>query len=79
MTTEAKRPCLDHLIFFGEQSLRKAVEEYVKHYHHERNHQGLENLIPFPYPAPAAGSEGLIVKSERLGGLLNYFTGSPSL
>jgi hypothetical protein len=41
-----KRECLDHLILFGEHSLRKAVEEYVKHYHHERNHQGLENLIP---------------------------------
>ncbi len=68
-----KRECLDHLIFFGEQSLRKAVEEYVKHYHHERNHQGLDNLIPFPYAASQAGSEGLIVKSDRLGGLLNYY------
>lgn len=42
-----KTECLDHFIFLSEQSLRRAVEQYVKHYHHERNHQGLDNVIPF--------------------------------
>ncbi len=29
------------MIFFGEDSLRKATRESVAHYHSERNHQGL--------------------------------------
>ena len=31
-----KKECLDHLIFLGARPLRKAVNEYVEHYHHER-------------------------------------------
>ncbi|MBC2593829.1 transposase [Ruficoccus amylovorans] len=65
--------CLDHLIFLGEKSLRKAVENYVEHYHHERNHQGLNNLIPFPYSPAKPDKSSAIRKSERLGGLLNYY------
>lgn len=68
-----KRECLDKLIFFGENSLRKAVSEYVEHHQTERNHQGIDNLIPFPKAPRTKSSEGLIVKSERLGGLLNYY------
>ena len=68
-----KEECLVRMIFFGERSLRKAVNEYVKHYHHERNHQGLDNLIPFPYAGKTKGRSGPVVKFERLGGLLNYY------
>ncbi|MEM1221825.1 MAG: integrase core domain-containing protein [Verrucomicrobiota bacterium] len=68
-----KEECLDRMIFFGENSLRRAVDEYVKHYHHERNHQGLDNLIPFPYAAQTKGKGGSVAKFERLGGLLNYY------
>ena len=68
-----KEECLNKLIFFGEKSLRNAVENYVLHYHHERNHQGLDNLIPFPHAAHIKGKSGSVVKFERLGGLLNYY------
>ncbi|MDP4643714.1 MAG: integrase core domain-containing protein [Opitutales bacterium] len=68
-----KEECLDRMIFFGERSLRKAVNEYMEHYHHERNHQGLDNLIPFPYAGKIKGRSGSVVKFERLGGLLNYY------
>jgi hypothetical protein len=40
-----KESCLDRLILFGESSLRTAVGEFIEHYHHERNHQGLENRL----------------------------------
>ena len=43
-----KESCLERLILFGEQSLRRAIEEFVVHYHHERNHQGLDNELIFP-------------------------------
>ena len=65
--------CLDHFIFVGEKSLRKAVSSYLEHYHHERNHQGLDNLIPFPYSPTKPDKYSAIRKSERLGGLLNYY------
>lgn len=68
-----KRECLEKMIFIGENSLRRAVSQYIEHYHSERNHQGIDNIIPFPKAASVDAPEGLIVKSERLGGLLNYY------
>jgi len=43
-----KEGCLDQMIFFGENSLRQAIHEFVIHYHRERNHQGLENRLITP-------------------------------
>ena len=43
-----KEGCLDQMIFFGEDSLRQAIQEFVIHYHRERNHQGLENRLITP-------------------------------
>jgi hypothetical protein len=43
-----KEECLSKVIFFGERSLRRAVSEYVEHYHTERNHQGKGNVLLFP-------------------------------
>jgi len=36
-----KSECLNKMIFFGEDSLRRALAEFTEYYHHERNHQGL--------------------------------------
>jgi hypothetical protein len=66
-----KTECLDHLILFGEKSLRHVVKEYLAHYHTERNHQGIENVIPFP--AERLQNGGDVITSERLGGLLNFY------
>ena len=67
-----KSECLEKMIFFGEQSLRKAVHEFLHHYHQERNHQGLENKIidPGDEVEQAAGN---IECRERLGGILRYY------
>jgi transposase InsO family protein len=40
-----KDECLNKMIFIGQASLRRAVAEYMEHYHRERNHQGLENRL----------------------------------
>ena len=40
-----KEECLDRIIPFGECHLRRTIAEYVAHYHHERNHQGLGNTL----------------------------------
>ena len=67
-----KEECLDSLILFGERSLWYALNEYLTHHQHERNHQGLDNVIPFPDDR-AQGQVGIMAKSERLGGLLNFY------
>jgi len=43
-----KEECLSKVILFGERSLRRALREYVEHYHAERNHQGKGNVLLFP-------------------------------
>ena len=42
-----KEECLAKLILFGESSLRRALQEYLLHYHEERNHQGKRNRSCF--------------------------------
>jgi hypothetical protein len=36
-----KSECLDRLVLFGRESLRRATREYVEHYNRERNHPGV--------------------------------------
>lgn len=67
-----KESCLDRLILVGEGSLRRAVAEFIEHYHHERNHQGLGNQSIVPLPARTIG-DGRVLSRERLGGLLKYY------
>jgi transposase InsO family protein len=67
-----KESCLNRMIFFGEESLRKAIENFVAHYHSERNHQGLRNQLISP-EAGHLGSAGEIQRRQRLGGMLNYY------
>ncbi len=69
-----KEECLSKLILFGERSLRRALQQYVVHYHEERNHQGKENLILFPLKREGARNRRAAVRCrERLGGLLKYY------
>ena len=68
-----KEECLSKLILFGEKSLRHALREYVVYYHHERNHQGKENLLLFPASDPLPQSERKVRSRERLGGLLRFY------
>jgi len=67
-----KGECLGQMIFFGEAMLRKAVQEYLAHYHAERNHQGLDNRLIQPGPEVGTAT-GEAQCRERLGGLLRYY------
>ena len=67
-----KAECLSRHIFFGEASLRRALHEYLAHYHHERNHQGLGNTLIAANYAEFARS-GAVTCRARLGGMLNYY------
>jgi transposase InsO family protein len=65
-----KEECLDRIIPIGEGHFRRAMSEFVVHYHHERNHQGLENALIEGAPESGAGR---VHRQSRLGGLLNYY------
>ncbi|HEY6369603.1 MAG TPA: hypothetical protein VIX37_03425, partial [Candidatus Sulfotelmatobacter sp.] len=71
-----KESCLDRMIFFGEESLRTAIQNFVAHYHSERNHQGLANQLISPEPGHLDNA-GEVQRRQRLGGMLNYYCTNP--
>ena len=60
------------MILFGEASLRAAIQNFVQHYHTERNHQGLDNQLINPEMKHLENT-GKVQKRERLSGMLNYY------
>ncbi len=65
-----KSECLNRLVILGERHLRRAIGQYMEHYHVERTHQGLGNRLIDGVPEPGSGR---IIRRERLGGLLNHY------
>ena len=62
--------CLDRIIPIGEGYFRRALSEFVTHYHQERNHQGLENAL---IEGARVTGAGRVQRQSRLGGLLNFY------
>jgi transposase InsO family protein len=54
------------------QMLRRSLREYGAHFHHERIHQGLGNVLIMPR-ASSEHRGGRVIGRPRLGGLLNYY------
>jgi len=67
-----KREAVDRLVLLGENHLRHVVDEYLVHYHQERNHQGRGGQIIEPGNEVGL-AEGTICRRERLGGMFNYY------
>jgi putative transposase len=65
-----KSGCLDQVIFLGRESLVRATTEYTAHYHEERSHQGIGNVL---LKGPELQNEGIVDVRVRLGGLLKYY------
>ena len=68
-----KESCLNRMILFGEGSLRRAVQEFVLHYHRERHHQGLGNRLILVDNCGEM-KPGRDQRQQRLGGLLKYYS-----
>jgi putative transposase len=67
--------CLSKLILFGEGSLRRALTDFIDHFHTERNHQGKSNVLLFPTEKVGQQKPRSRVRCrERLGGLLKYYS-----
>ena len=67
-----KSECQNKMIFYGEDSLRRALKEFTEHYHTERNHQGIGNEI-IARGHEVGRTSGEIQCNERLGGMLKYY------
>ncbi len=67
-----KEEALAQMVMLGERSLYYAIQQYLAHYHHERNHQGLDNQLIAPEPEHN-DQGGAVVRRDRLGGLLRYY------
>jgi transposase InsO family protein len=66
-----RRECLDWLIILGERHLVQVLHEYVDHYNRARPHRGLGLRPPDPQPISEGG---LIVRRQRLHGLINEYS-----
>jgi len=67
-----KTECLSKLIPIGTVMLRRALREYMEHYHLERNHQGLDNKLIVSTPIQCSKTERIDCRS-RLGGILRFY------
>ena len=67
-----KEECLSRMVLLGERHLRFVVQQYLEHYHRERNHQGLENALLTPASRPPDLNRE-VQRRRRIGGLLNYY------
>ena len=63
-----RRECLDHIIVFGERSLRRALASYVSYYHSWRTHLSLGKDAP-QFRRTQACAEGKVVEIREVGGL----------
>jgi putative transposase len=66
-----REECLERVILFGERRLRQVLDEFMAHYHRERNHEGLSNDLIVRGPRVLGGAR--VRCRERLGGLLRYY------
>jgi len=67
-----KSECLNRMIFFGGRHLRCVIDEYVQHYHTERNHQGIGNRL-IEGRDEGVENTGPVVARTRVGGMLKYY------
>ena len=67
-----KEEALDRMLMLGERSLHDVIQQYVAHYHTERNHQGLHNQRITP-ESGIGNYSGQVKRREHLGGILRYY------
>lgn len=62
-----RRELLDHVIALNERHLKRLLSDYVRYYHEDRTHLGLDKGTPNYRPCSA--SVGSVISCPRLGGL----------
>jgi transposase InsO family protein len=65
-----RRDCLDHVVLFGEQHLRRLLESYQRYYNEARTHLSLGKDAPVSRTVQTVGR---IIAEPRLGGLHHQY------
>jgi putative transposase len=64
---------LGHLLITGEQHLRKALDEYARHYNGHRPHQALEQRPPLHELGQVIDLTARIERRQAVGGLISEY------
>ena len=65
-----RRECVDHLVVFGEQHLRRALRSYARYYNEAQTHRSLNKDAPVSRPIQPIGR---IVSHTLVGGLHHQY------
>ena len=63
-----RRDCLNHVVLFGEQHLRRVLIGYFTYYHGSRTHLSLAKDAPTPRRVQSV-TEGDVIAFREVGGL----------
>jgi putative transposase len=64
-----RRDLLDHVIVLNERHLQRLLSAYVRYYHDDRTHLGLQKDTPNQRRTTAGGRACRVASKPRLGGL----------
>jgi transposase InsO family protein len=64
-----RRDLLDHVIVLNDRHLKRLMNEYVRYYHEDRSHLGLDKQTPAGRNAEKTNTGSTVVSISRLGGL----------
>ena len=68
-----RRECLDHVIVFNGNHLRRVLRGYLHYYHRSRTHLALDKNAPQPRPVEPP-TMGRIVEFLEVGGLHHRYS-----
>ena len=68
-----RRECLDHLLIYGEQHLRRILAEYSRHYNAHRPHQSREQRPPLHEPGQPVDMTAPIKRTHVVQGLISEY------
>ena len=71
-----RRECMDHILIYDDNHLRRVVKEYTEYFNEERPHQGLAQCIPNHYdlPRPKPTTKGQVTSKAILSGLHHSYS-----
>jgi putative transposase len=64
-----RRDVLDHVIALNERHLKRLLSDYVRYYHEDRTHLGLNKETPGNRPTAIRTGDCRVIAKRRLGGL----------
>jgi len=68
-----RRECLDRLLIYGEQHLRRTLTEYARHCNEHRPHQSRQQRPPLHEPGEAVDVTARIKRRQVVDGLINEY------